>query len=650
MCGIAGFIDPSGVVRDPNTLLEAMASKMAHRGPDGSGAWWHDGARVGLAHRRLAIIDPTPDGAQPMRSHCGRWTITFNGEVYNYQELRKRLEREGYGYSWRGSSDTEVLLASLSHWGIDAALEQANGMFAFAAWSEDTRCLYLARDRFGEKPLYWARAGDGFVFASELKSLLMHPSVHRALSVAAVSELLQFGYVPAPNTIYENIAKLAPGTVLEWSGGVARVRQYWSAVDVAASAVATRIATDETDALDRLEQIFTKSVKARMVSDVPLGAFLSGGIDSSLVVALMQAESTRKVRSFTIGFEDPDFDESGHAAEVARHLGTDHTSWTITSREALDVVPLLPQMYCEPFADSSQIPTFLVSKLTRQHVTVAVSGDGGDELFCGYNRYAQADSIWRRLESIGPARGIAASTASLVPAKFWRSVGAAGLWPLSWRLANPGLDLRIAQQSRLIATDSLENLYRLFVSSWSDARDIVPAPMRAANPWPASAWQERFSPMESMMLADMTTYLSEDILVKVDRATMAASLEARTPYLDPDVFALAWQLPIGFKRSSDRGKSILRKLLYRYVPEALVERPKKGFAVPLAAWLRGPLREWADDLLAPSALRSHGLFDEDAVAHIWRAHLEGDLGFDTQLWPILMLQQWYATSMSPGRV
>lgn len=638
MCGIAGFFHPAGERRESLAWLERMATRIAHRGPDAQGVWWDAGSGVGLAHRRLSILDLSPAGAQPMVSHCGRWVIAYNGEIYNHRELRRRIEAAG-PVAWRGHSDTEVLLESLARQGLDATLDQVDGMFAFAAFDRGHRQLHLARDRFGEKPLYYGRVGEGIAFGSELKALRALPGFRGGVDQAALQAFLRHGYVPAPLSIHPGIFKLAPAHVLSLSGpgSLPAPRAYWSAADCARTAAANPFEGDLQSAAGTLDALLRDAIGLRMEADVPLGALLSGGIDSSTVVALMQAQRSDRVRTFSIGSTEHGYDEAGHARAIAAHLGTEHTELYVSAGDALALVPILPTLYDEPFADSSQLPTFLVSRMARQHVTVALSGDAGDELFGGYNRHFHGPALWRRLAP-WPAilrRAGAALVSAISPGGYDRLARLAG--PLAPReLAAGRAGEKVHKAAGLLSAADEADFHARLVSLWPEPWRLLPG----ASPLPSAVREDgpSWGFAERSMLHDTCHYLPDDVLAKVDRASMGVSLEVRVPLLDRRVFEFAWRLPMQYKAPGGQGKRVLREVLYRHVPRELVDRPKQGFAVPVAAWLRGPLREWADDLLAPGALDDR--FDARVVGQAWRAHLAGSRNHDTRLWAVLMFQAW----------
>jgi asparagine synthase (glutamine-hydrolysing) len=620
-----------------------MAATLQHRGPDDAGDWTDETAGIALAHRRLEVVGRGTQGSQPMVSGGGRWVLSYNGELYNTNALRDRLSSSGVRF--RGTSDTEVLGAGLAHWGLRATLERVEGMFAFAAWDVQDRCLHLVRDRFGEKPLYYGWAGGRFVFASELKAIRAYPGFAPTVDPSAVLDFLRGSCVPAPACIYEGLAKLRPGALLTIGSG-ARPGQlpiqksFWSADHAIDAACALPPLGDDEEAMYELERALSRSVGARMVADVPVGALLSGGVDSSLIVALMQQHSVRPVRTFTVAFVDRDYDESADAAAVAAHLGTKHTTVEMPDHDVLEMVPRLPEIWDEPFADSSQLPTYLVAGVARDEVTVALSGDGGDELFAGYNRHAWLDRIWTYGSRVPLPlrRGVGRGLGQLPPAV---SDTAARVVPSRWR---PRLmSNKVAKVGRVLAASDLGAAYGTLTSHWDDPAALLVAPPSAAprrGSANGSAAFEGKGVMAGLLHADLTTYLPDDILTKVDRAAMAVSLETRAPFLDRSVFEVAWRLPSATKVRNGTAKWPLRQLLYRHVPRALVERPKMGFGVPLDDWLRGPLRAWAEDLLSPTALERHGILRPEPVRTVWARHLSrrSDLGYE--LWDLLMLQAW----------
>lgn len=645
MCGIAGFLEPNS--RSSPEALELVALRMAntlrHRGPDDGGAWADGEVGVALGMRRLAILDLSQAGHQPMQSASGRYVIVYNGEVYNCEELRQELKTQDGVPPFRGHSDTEVMLAAFELWGVLDSLRHFNGMFAFALWDRQERTLTLARDRFGEKPLFYSIVGGKLLFASELKALRAHPGFAAEIDSGAVALYLRHNCIPAPYSIYKNTYKLPPASSLTLSALDLRSRPkaYWSVRESVEAGASSPFEGDEQDAIGELDSLLRDAVKIRMYSDVPLGAFLSGGVDSSTIVSLMQAQSSLAVKTFSIGLHEHDYNEASDAARVARHLHTDHSELYVTPQEAMAVVPLLPQIYDEPFADPSQIPTFLVSKLARQHVTVSLSGDGGDELFGGYNRHVWGGPLWRKLQ----------------PLPHWlRRLGSAGItalspetWNFLFRTLKPVLP-RDSQQrvpgfklhklaSVMTSSDASEMYYR-FTSHWFSPEEVV---LGAAEP-PTLLTTRNLAQLptatEQMMYLDTVTYLPDDILTKLDRATMAVSLEGRVPFLDHRIAEFAWRLPLSWRVRGREGKWILRQVLYNYVPRELVERPKAGFGIPLDSWLRGPLRDWAEALLDEGRLRREGLLDPKLIRKCWQEHLSGRRRWQYHLWDVLMFQAW----------
>jgi asparagine synthase (glutamine-hydrolysing) len=646
MCGIAGIVSSHGVDRG---LLKRMTNALRHRGPDDEGIWLDEGCEVGFGHRRLSIIDLSPAGHQPMHSVGGRYVLTFNGEIYNHSELKKDLERAAAvpKNGWRGHSDTEVFLHAIAVWGLEQALERSVGMFALALWDRKERILSLARDRFGEKPLYYGWVGKDLLFASELKAFRSHPRFHNQIDRNALRLFAARTYVPAPFSIYQRIFKLPPGCILKVApgceprdvppnegerGSELSLTRYWSYRDIIRRGPEQPIAEEE-DALDELERTLALAIGCQSIADVPVGAFLSGGIDSSTVVALYQKYSSLPVRTFSIGFEEAGFNEAEYAKAVARQLGTVHAERYVTVREARDVIPMLPDIYDEPFADSSQIPTFLVSRFAREQVTVALTGDGGDELFAGYNRHFAAPKLWQRLQVLPRSvRRLIGLPLSQLPPGVWNGV-------LSRRASNFGAKiqkgLRIAGSAA-----SFDQVYSSFLDEWA----YEDSPVRDSDPDTINFDLDvgRSAPDElRMMYCDAISYLPDDILCKVDRASMAVSLETRVPFLDHRVAEIAARIPLSMKIRNGRGKHILRELLYRQAPRQLFERPKAGFAIPVGEWLRGPLKDWAEDLLEPRRIAEEGWFDASLVRRRWEAHLAGRRDSTPALWAILMFQAWY---------
>ena len=620
MCGIAGFIDSSG--RTSRDALRVTAHKMAdslrHRGPDDAGVWVDAPAGIALAHRRLAVLDVSAAGHQPMCSASGRYILVFNGEIYNFQELRGELEqRWDAPSSFRGNSDTEVMLACFDRWGVETSIPRFNGMFAFAVWDRQQRVLHLCRDRFGEKPLYYGWVANLLLFGSELKALRAHPEFRGEINRDALALYLRHNCIPAPHSIYQGISKLPPGTYLRVHGGPgldAPPTPYWSLKETVESGLADPFRGSEEEALEQASALLRDAVKIRMLADVPLGAFLSGGVDSSAVVALMQVQSARPVRTFSIGLRETGYNEAPQASRVAQHLGTDHTEHYVTPAEVMDVIPRLPAMYDEPFADSSEIPTFLVSQLARQHVTVSLSGDGGDEVFGGYNRHLWSERIWNAVRWVPRGvRGLVSAAMTRVPAPQWETFFRLlePLLPEALKQRTPGDKLH--KLAGILALPDQAAMYLGLASHWRDAASVV---LEAREPasllTTARAWAKVPDFTQQMMFLDAATYLPDDILVKLDRASMAVSLEARVPYLDHRVVEFAWRLPLPVKLRDGTGKWILRQILHRHVPEELVKRAKTGFAIPLDVWLRGPLRDWAAALLEEHRLERESFFDPQA--------------------------------------
>lgn len=643
MCGLAGFLDFSGRYPELGEVAFRMASRLFERGPDDSGIWQDAESGIALVHRRLAIVDLSASGHQPMVSTSGRFVLVYNGELYNHTALRQELEATDQALSWRGHSDTETLLACIGAWGVEATLKRSVGMFAFALWDRQARTLVLARDRAGEKPLYYGWQGDTFLFGSELKALRAHPAFNAAVDRGALALYLRHNYIPAPYSIHQGIFKLPPGTWLELRQGLRNLepRAYWSLAEVAERGASDPFTGSDLEAVDEVARLLGNAVAVQQVADVPLGALLSGGIDSTLITALMRAQSSRPVRTFTIGFDEKAYDEATHARAVAAHLGTEHTELRVSANDALDLIPQLPSMYDEPFADSSQLPTHLVMRLARQHVTVALSGDAGDEFFGGYNRYFLAPKVWRRMGWMpAPVRHGVGRMLTCVPADtINRWAG-----PLADRMGIAQSGNKAHKLGRSLRhMRGIDDLYVSLVSEWPDADGMVvdgfipPNLLDARERWPALV-----DPVARMMALDGLTYLPDDILVKVDRAAMAVSLETRAPFLDRDVMEFAWRLPLHIKLRDGKGKWILRQLLDRYVPRDLIERPKMGFGIPLDEWLRGPLREWAGDLLGEDRLRREGYLHPEAITRTWNAHVRGQGSCGYRLWSVLMFQAWLA--------
>jgi len=665
MCGIAGIYASSYYKHDE--ILNKMIEVMNHRGPDANGSWSDPKNNLSFCHTRLSILDLSPAGSQPMTSKNNNLVITFNGEIYNHMDIRSELKKEQNDIVWQGHSDTETLLAAIQHWGIEHALNMCVGMFAFALWDKKNKKLTIARDRFGEKPLYYGWIGSkhnkSFIFASELKAIKEHPDFNAIISKESLAQYLRFLYVPAPRSIYRNIYKLEPGSMLTLTkdhlfeppdnipkAGIKHrgvdIYQWWN-IEEKIKKSSQKIILSEKEALHKTEKTLINAIQLQSIADVPLGAFLSGGIDSSLIVALMQSIRSNPVSTYTIGFEEADFDESVFAKKVAKHLGTDHNEMRVTSSMAMDVIPKLPELYDEPFADSSQIPTHLVCKAARQDVTVALSGDAGDELFAGYNRYLWGDRVWEIIKWIPmPMRQIIGKLMTSLPESSLNNIGSYlrldqkddGINRLSEKIYKLG--------DKLKTVSDVDSMYKSLVSEWANPLEVMLNDNSYKLEEPLSKLEESLlsksieNVPSRMMLLDTITYLPDDILCKVDRAAMGCSLETRVPFLDHRVATTAWQLPNNMKIRNNKGKWILREILYKYVPRDLIERPKSGFALPISNWLRGPLRSWAEELLDEHRLLEEGYFNADVVRKVWLEHLERKKDNVHKLWSILMFQSW----------
>ncbi len=653
MCGITGFIGGSASDRDElRSRVELMANQLVHRGPDDAGAWIDPVVGVALGFRRLAILDLSQSGHQPMLSASGRLVLVFNGEVYNFASLREQLEAKGHQFN--GHSDTEVMLAAITEWGVESAVQRFVGMFALALWDRQERLLYLVRDRLGIKPLYFGWSGHTFMFASELKALRAHPDFIPELDRDALTLYLRHGYVPQPYSIYRGISKLRPGCLFilrqEEAGmpGRGRTHTYWSAKDIAEKARMNPFPGGDREAIERLDALLRDAIRIRMVADVPLGAFLSGGVDSSTVVAIMQAQSTQPIRTFTIGFREDEFNEARYAKKVAAHLGTDHTELYVTEKEAQEVIPKLSSLFDEPFGDQSQIPTYLVSVLARRAVTVSLSGDGGDELFCGYDRYFRARSLWRNVGWLpAPARHSLASLIRLVNPENWNKLARQVSLLLPSRLAIYAPGNKAWGLAECLYADNAQKCYRTLVSQWRHPEKLVidgwePKDFLSDD----SEWPLGLNFTQWMMFIDLITYLSEDILTKLDRASMGASLEARVPILDHRLVEFAAGVHLSMKIRGGSTKWLLRQVLHRYVPPELIDRPKSGFGIPLGMWLRGPLREWAEALIGEPRLRDEGILRPELIRKRWAEHLSGHADWSYHLWTILIFQDWL--TQTPG--
>jgi asparagine synthase (glutamine-hydrolysing) len=643
MCGLAGIFLPGGSSAERlQTEVAHMAQTLVHRGPDDSGAWCDAATGIGLAFRRLAILDLSPTGHQPMVSRDGRFVLTFNGEIYNHVELRQRLSAEGVRF--RGTSDTEVVVEAMARWGVQSALEELSGMFAIAAWDAQARRLVLARDRLGKKPLYLARVGRGWAFASELKAICALAEFPRRIDLVALTAYLRFGYVPGNACIFEDVEKVPAGAWMEasterpWS-----MHAFWTPHTMIAEAVSRRRPWSDSDAVDELERRLADAVTRRMIADVPVGAFLSGGIDSSAVVAIMQSHGAGRVRTYSIGFENPAYDEAQSARAVANHLGTEHTEFYVSARDALDVVPRLPSLFDEPLADASQIPTYLMARLARREVTVVLTGDGGDEAFGGYTRHLWMGRFLSRLNRIPSwARRVAGRGLASTPMRFvaGRHALVSHLLPMRWRVRQ--LSDKIARLQEAMEANNGLDLYLRLVSRFQSPRELVrgqpdDAPLIEAA---ARCSLDLADQADCAMALDLMLYLTGDILVKVDRATMAASLEARSPLLDHRIVEWAWALPLNLKIRDGQGKWLLRQVLYRHVPRAMVDRPKAGFTPPIGEWLRGPLREWAEDLLGQQGIAGGPVLETAGIHRLWQAHQTGALDEHRRLWTVLTFLDW----------
>ena len=655
MCGIAGFLGGRySTLEEASTTARRMATAIASRGPDDDGVWIDAKVGVALAHRRLAIIDLSHAGHQPMHSTSGRSVIVFNGEIYNHLNVRHQLEnRYPNNLSWRGHSDTETLLVAIECWGLEKALGAVTGMFAFVFWDRKERTLYLARDRIGEKPLYYGWQNGVFLFGSQLKALSMHPAFEGDIDRDALTLFLRHTYIPSPWSIYKGVRKLPAGTYLKITmdsmqgcngSELPEPLRYWSLPDIVGAGQARSFEGTSEEAVDTLHKLLLHAVRHQMVADVPLGAFLSGGIDSATVVALMQAQSGRPVQTFTIGFDELGYNEAEYAKAVARHLGTDHTELYASARVALDVIPRLPEIYDEPFADSSQIPTFLVAEMSRRYVTVALSGDGGDELFGGYGHYLWMPQLWRWLSNMPTP--LCRVGAHIIEAIFLHGSD----WLLDRIVRRPTMRneyLRAKSKARklalLIKCRAQEDLYCRYISGWQDPAEIVRGASKPHTVPTEDVLWHRPDALEfanRLMMIDTLIYLPDDILVKVDRAAMGVSLETRAPFLNHHIAEFIWRLPQSFKIRDGQGKWILRQVLHKYVPKELIERPKMGFNTPIGSWLRGPLKDWAEALLDQTRLKTEGFFDPQPIRQKWNAHLNEHERWDQHLWSILMFQAW----------
>lgn len=645
MCGFAGFLMRGKNIANATVVCREMVNTLVHRGPDDGAVWVDDQAGIALGHRRLAIQDLSPEGHQPMTSASGCFTIVFNGEIYNFLELKQELEKSGVAF--RGHSDTEVLLASIEQWGLKIALERFVGMFAFALWDRRKRALTLVRDRMGEKPLYYGWQGKTFLFGSELKALRVHPEWQGKIDRDALALYMRHNYIPAPYSIYRGIAKLLPGTMLSLPlnilpGTISDPLTYWNAKTIAEYSDRNPLLISDEEAIEQLDVLLRRSIREKMLADVPLGAFLSGGIDSSTVVALMQAESSCAVKTFSIGFEEEGYNEAEQAKAIAQHLGTEHTELYVTAKQAMDVILRLPALYDEPFSDSSQIPTFLISEMTKQYVTVALSGDGGDELFCGYNRYQKALAIWNKIGWMPD--GERKSLAYLLNAIPIGILDKIFFWiaPILKKYGRPGkAGDKLRKLADVLTIKSPDCLYANLVSHWKNPSMQVLGANEPLTVFTDPSRQAKLKDFATrMMFLDTASYLPDDILCKVDRASMGVSLEARVPLIDHRVVEFAWRLPLSMKIRNGQRKWLLRQVLYRYVPIEMMKRPKMGFGVPIDVWLRGPLREWSEELLNEARLKREGFFNPSPIREKWEEHLSGKRNWHYYLWDVLMFQAW----------
>ena len=640
MCGIAGFIDcKASDIQKRENIAHSMGEAMYRRGPDGGDIWVSSDHGIAFSHRRLSIIDLSSAGQQPMTSSCGRFVLVYNGEIYNAADIRPKIIAQK-GTNFKGHSDTEVLLEAIATWGLEDTLDQLIGMFVFALWDKREKRLTLCRDRLGIKPLYWSYNNGSLIFGSILKALKIHPNCPKQIDHDAVASYLRFNYIPAPQSIYKDVNKLLPGQLLTFDlegDKTPHLSTYWNLEDAVSRGQQKPFSGTDEDAINTLENLLEDAVGKRMISDVPFGAFLSGGIDSSIVAALMQKQSSSPVNTFSIGFEDQGYNEAQHAAEVAKHLGTNHTELYVTPTEARDVIPHLPDIYDEPFADSSQIPTYLVSKLTRKHVTVALSGDGGDELFGGYRRHITAHQYGDRINNIPNAlRSLSSCAIRSLSPQTWNKIFQ--IIPTSRRPSHPGDTLY--KLASVLGEDS-DGYYRTLVSNWQNPDSLLlKGREHKGLIWNSELNKSIPNAVDRMQYLDTLTYLPDDILTKVDRASMAASLEARVPILDHRIVEFSWSLPQHMKIRNGQGKWLLRKILDKHVPKQLIDRPKMGFGVPIDSWLRGPLKEWANDLLSVHALKEQGLLEPESVQQKLKEHMAGSHNWQHQLWNVLMLQSW----------
>ncbi len=649
MCGIVGFLNSSNNYSDQQLggIITEMSRALKHRGPDDKGVWVDVKAGLALGHRRLTVLDLTKEGRQPMVSFGGRYCLIFNGEIYNFKKLRDELNKNNAAIPWRGNSDTEVLLASIEFWGLETAVKKCIGMFAFALWDKEKKLLHLVRDRIGIKPLYYGWANDLFLFASELKPFHFHPDFEKEIDRNSLALLLQYNFIPAPFSIYKNVYKLQPGAILtldsQKSGKqVPNLVSYWSLDQVVEKGLLNPFQESEAKIVEDLEKLLLDSVRLRLISDVPLGAFLSGGVDSSLIVALMQDLADHPVQTFTIGFSESEYNEAYEAKKIAQHLGTSHAELYVSPKQALDVIPKLPYLFDEPFADSSQVPMYLISEFTRGKVAVSLSGDGGDELFGGYNRYVWGNWAWSRIKKMPLwLRQLTANSIGCLSPLSWDRIfkNLDFILPSSYKVPNPGYKLQ--KFIELLEKNTPKGLYAAMVSNWKEPADLVKDVTQIPDLIKGGKLWEKISDFkQQMMYMDTLSYLPDDILTKVDRASMGVGLEARVPMLDHRIVEFAWQIPMRINFKQGANKRILRKILYKYVPRNLVERPKMGFSIPIDEWLRGAMRDWAENLLSEERLLREGFLNPVPIRQKWNEHLSGKRNWQSSLWSVLMFQGW----------
>lgn len=649
MCGFAGFFCVDRMFSEAQTtqILKGMADTLINRGPDSEGYWIDMEHSIALSHRRLAVVDLSATGHQPMISNSGRYVIAFNGEIYNHLDMRKELALSGA--FWRGHSDTETLLAGFEAWGIEHTIHRSIGMFAIAVWDRLEHSLTLIRDRVGEKPLYYGWQGQGqkavLLFGSELKALRMHPLFEAEIDRESIALYMRYNCIPAPHSIYKGLYKLEPGVMRTFSIASQKgsLQRYWSAIDMAEFNINHPFSGTPNEASETLEKLLTDAIRGQMIADVPLGAFLSGGIDSTTVVALMQSQSLNPIKTFSIGFNDKKYNEATYAKAIAKHLGTDHSELYVKPEQAMEVIPKIPGLWDEPFSDSSQIPTFLVASMARKKVTVALSGDASDELFCGYNRYMMTAQYWRFINRLPfNIRRFLAHSICATPPQVWNKIidPLKPILPKATRTVNVGDKLH--KGANVLCCISMEDLYLKLITHWEDVGDLVRGIVPALRDTkPSMSTLKALSDIEKMMLRDLMTYLTDDILVKVDRAAMGVSLETRVPFLDHRVIEFAWSLPFDYKYRDGQTKWPLRQILYKHVPKQLIDRPKMGFGVPIDSWLRGPLRDWAEELLDESKLRSEGFLNPIPIRKKWNEHISGNFNWQHHLWDVLMFQSWF---------